>query len=297
VIGAGLFVHNAEGRFNAKLTLELLTTKGVTVFCAPPTVYRMLVLEDLTKYDFSGLKHVTSAGEPLNPEVIKVWYDATGKTIHEGYGQTETTVLIANYPFMSVKPGSMGKPIPDLTIDILDEDFRPVNTGEVGFICVKMDDKKPVGIFESYLEDPDENAGLSAWWYNTGDKAVKDDEGYSPSVGRGDDILRHQATVSALRGRERNPGTSCRAENAVVASPTIRGENVKAFIVLAPAQAIGQACQEIQEFVKSGPRRQVPREIEFMDELPKTVSGRLTAVLRSGDRKEAGEERFERAKA
>jgi acetyl-CoA synthetase len=287
VIGAGLFVHNAEGRFNAKLTLELLTTKGVTVFCAPPTVYRMLVLEDLTKYNYSGLKHFTSAGEPLNPEVIKVWYDATGKTIHEGYGQTETTVLIANYPFMSVKPGSMGKPIPDLTIDILDENFRPVNTGEVGFICVKMDDKKPVGIFESYLEDPDENAKVfQHGWYNTGDKAVKDNEGYFTFVGRGDDIIKASGyRIGPFEVESVIQEHPACAENAVVASPDpIRGENVKAFIVLAPGyKPSDKLAKEIQEFVKvrTAPYK-YPREIEFMDELPKTVSGKIKrAVLRS----------------
>jgi len=287
VIGAGLFVHNAEGRFNAKLTLELLTTKGITVFCAPPTVYRMLVLEDLTKYDYSGIKHFTSAGEPLNPEVIKVWYDATGKIIHEGYGQTETTVLIANYPFMSVKPGSMGKPIPDLTIDILDEDFRPVNTGEVGFICIKMDDKKPVGIFESYLEDPDENAKVfQHGWYNTGDKAVKDNEGYFTFVGRGDDIIKASGyRIGPFEVESVIQEHPACAENAVVASPDpIRGENVKAFIVLAPGyKPSDKLAQEIQEFVKvrTAPYK-YPREIEFMDELPKTVSGKIKrAVLRS----------------
>ncbi len=287
VIGAGLFVHSAEGRFNAKLTLELLTTKGVTVFCAPPTVYRMLVLEDLTKYDYSGLKHFTSAGEPLNPEVIKVWYDATGKTIHEGYGQTETTVLIANYPFMSVKPGSMGKPVPDLTIDILDEDFRPVNTGEVGFICVKMDDKRPAGIFESYLEDPDENLKVfQHGWYNTGDKAFKDDEGYFTFVGRGDDIIKASGyRIGPFEVESVIQEHPACAENAVVASPDpIRGEIVKAFVVLTPGyKPSDKLAQEIQDFVKlrTAPYK-YPREIEFMDELPKTVSGKIKrAVLRS----------------
>jgi acyl-coenzyme A synthetase/AMP-(fatty) acid ligase len=287
VIGAGLFVHNPEGRFNARLMLELLTTKRVTVFCAPPTVYRMLVLEDLTEYDYSGLKHFTSAGEPLNPEVIKVWHDATGKTIHEGYGQTETTVLIANYAFMSVKPGSMGKPIPDLTIDILDEDYKPVNTGEMGFICVRMDDKKPVGIFESYLEDPDENAKVfQHGWYNTGDKAIKDDEGYFTFVGRGDDIIKASGyRIGPFEVESVIQEHPACTENAVVASPDpIRGEIVKAFIVLAPGyKPSDKLAQEIQNFVKlrTAPYK-YPREIEFMDELPKTVSGKIKrAVLRS----------------
>jgi acetyl-CoA synthetase len=247
----------------------------------------MLILEDLAKYDYSGLKHFTSAGEPLNPEVIKVWHDATSKTIHEGYGQTETTVLIANYPFMTVKPGSMGKPLPDLTIDILDEDFRPVHAGEVGYICVRMDDKKPVGIFESYLEDPDENAKVfQHGWYNTGDKAVKDEEGYFTFVGRGDDIIKASGyRIGPFEVESVIQEHPACAENAVVASPDpIRGEIVKAFIVLAPGyKPSDKLAQEIQDFVKlrTSPYK-YPREIEFMDELPKTVSGKIKrAVLRS----------------
>jgi acetyl-CoA synthetase len=202
VQGAALFVHHAEGRFNARLTLELLTKKGVTVFCGPPTVYRMLILEDLSQYDYSGLRHCTSAGEPLNPEVIKVWKEATGRTIYEGYGQTETTVLVANYPFMPVKPGSMGKPVPDLTVDILDEDFKPAPAGEVGYICVKANAARPVGIFEGYLEDDEENAKVFRHgWYNTGDKAIKDSDGYFTFVGRGDDIIKASGYRIALRWR------------------------------------------------------------------------------------------------
>ncbi len=286
-IGAGLFVHNAEGRFNAKLTLELLTTKGVTAFCGPPTVYRMLILEDLTKYDYSTIKHFTSAGEPLNPEVIKVWKEATGKTIHEGYGQTETTVLVANYPFLPVKPGSMGKPLPDLHLEILDEDFKPVSTQEVGYICVKVSPEKPVGIFDSYLEDQEENEKVfQHGWYNTGDKATTDSDGYFTFVGRGDDIIKASGyRVGPFEVESVIQEHPSVAENAVVASPDpIRGDIIKAFIVLAPGyKASDVLAQEIQEFVKAktAPYK-YPRAIEFMDELPKTVSGKIKrAVLRS----------------
>ena len=286
-IGAGLFVHNSEGRFNAKLTLNLLTTRGITAFCGPPTVYRMLILEDLTKYDYSSIKHFTSAGEPLNPEVIKVWQEATGKTIHEGYGQTETTVLIANYPFLPVKPGSMGKPLPDLHIEILDEDFKPVHAQEVGYICVNVNPRKPVGIFESYLEDPEENEKVfQHGWYNTGDKATMDDQGYFTFVGRGDDIIKASGyrigPFEVESVIQEHPSV---AENAVVASPDpIRGEIIKAFIVLAPGyKGSDTLAKEIQEFVKArtAPYK-YPREIEFVEELPKTVSGKIKrAVLRS----------------
>ncbi len=286
-IGAAIFVHNSEGRFNAKLTLDLLTTKGITVFCGPPTVYRMLILEDLTKYDYSALRHFTSAGEPLNPEVIKVWKDATGKTIHEGYGQTESTVLVANYPFMPVKPGSMGKPAPDLNIEILDEDFKPVHAGEVGYICIKVNDSRPVGIFESYLEDPGENGKVfQHGWYNTGDKAIKDDDGYFTFVGRGDDIIKASGyRIGPFEVESVIQEHPAVAENAVVASPDpIRGEIVKAFIVLIPGREPSEElAQEIQDFVKTktAPYK-YPREIEFMQELPKTVSGKIKrTVLRS----------------
>jgi acetyl-CoA synthetase len=279
-IGAGLFVHNAEGRFNAKLTLELLTTRGVTAFCGPPTVYRMLVLEDLSAYNYSGIRHFTSAGEPLNPEVIKVWKEATGKTIHEGYGQTETTVLVANFPFTEVKPGSMGKPVPDLNIDILNEDFNPLPAGEVGFICVRMDAKKPVGIFESYLEDPEENNKVfQHGWYNTGDKAMKDEEGFYTFVGRGDDIIKASGyRIGPFEVESVIQEHPAVAENAVVASPdSVRGEIIKAFIVLAPGNTASEKlAREIQDFVKgrAAPYK-YPREIEFMSELPKTISGKI----------------------
>jgi acetyl-CoA synthetase len=285
-IGAGLFIHNAEGRFNAKLTLELMTTRGVTVFCGPPTVYRMLILEDLRQYSYASLRHFTSAGEPLNPEVIKIWEENTGKVIHEGYGQTETTLLIGNYPFMPVKPGSMGRPVPDLEVDILDEDHKAVRTGEVGFICVKVGRERPVGIFEEYLDSPEENASVfHEGWYNTGDKAFRDQDGYYTFVGRGDDIIKASGyrigpfeVESVL---QEHPAV---AENAVVASPDpLRGEIVKALIVLAPGyEPSNKLIEEIQEFVKTrtAPYK-YPREIEFLAELPKTISGKIKrAVLR-----------------
>jgi acetyl-CoA synthetase len=293
-IGAGLFIHNAEGRFNAKLTLELMTTRGVTVFCGPPTVYRMLILEDLRQYSYEGLRHFTSAGEPLNPEVIKIWEETTGKVIHEGYGQTETTLLVGNYPFMPVKPGSMGRPVPDLEVDILDEDHKAVRTGEVGFICVKVGRERPVGIFEEYLDSPEENASVfREGWYNTGDKAFRDQEGYYTFVGRGDDIIKASGyrigpfeVESVL---QEHPAV---AENAVVASPDpLRGEIVKALIVLAPGyEPSNKLVEEIQEFVKTrtAPYK-YPREIEFLAELPKTISGKIKrAVLRKREVEKKG---------
>ncbi|MCE5194410.1 MAG: AMP-binding protein [Nitrospiraceae bacterium] len=287
VLGTALFVHNAEGRFNPDLTLKLLTTKGITIFCGPPTVYRMLILEDLKKYDYSGLKRFTSAGEPLNPEVIRVWQEATKKVIQEGYGQTESTLLVGNYSFMSVKPGSMGKPVPDINIDILDEDLNSVHTGEVGYICLKSNPKRPAGIFEGYIEDPEENARVfHNGWYNTGDKAYKDEDGYYYFVGRGDDIIKASGyRIGPFEVESVVLEHPAVAENAVVASPDpVRGEIIKAFVVLAPGyKPSDDLIKDIQKFVKSrtAPYK-YPREIEFMDELPKTVSGKIKrAVLRN----------------
>lgn len=287
MLGAGIFVQNAVGKFDARLTLELMTTSGVTIFCGPPTVYRMLILQDLAKYDFSKIRYFASAGEPLNPEVIKVWHDATGRIIHEGFGQTETTLLIGNFPFTEVRPGSMGKSAPDLEISLLDEDYNPVPGGEVGYICVKVEPERPVGIFDGYLEDPGENAkAFQHGWYNTGDKAYMDRDGYFTFVGRGDDIIKASGyrigpfEVESIL--QEHPAV---AENAVVASPDpVRGEIVKAFIVLKPGyKASDDLVKDIQQFAKSrtAPYK-YPREIEFMEELPKTTSGKIKrAVLRS----------------
>jgi acyl-coenzyme A synthetase/AMP-(fatty) acid ligase len=196
-------------------------------------------------------------------------------------------VLVANYPFLAVKPGSMGKPVPDLMIDILDENLKPVPAGEVGFIYIKMDAKKPVGIFESYLEDPEENAKVfQHGWYNTGDKAMKDEDGYYTFVGRGDDIIKASGyRIGPFEVESVIQEHPAVAENAVVASPdAVRGEIIKAFIVLVPGQAASdKLAHEIQDFVKgrTAPYK-YPREIEFMSELPKTVSGKIKrGVLRS----------------
>lgn len=286
VLGAAIFVHNAGPKFYPRLTLKLLTSQGITVFCAPPTVYRVLILEDLSRFDFSGLRRCTSAGEPLNPEVIRAWKEATGRIVRQGYGQTETTLLVGNYPCMPVKPGSMGRPVPDMTVDILDDDARPVPAGEVGNIAVKVIPKKAVGMFDGYLEDPEENERVfRGEWYFTGDKAYSDSDGYLYFFGRADDVIKSSAhrigpfeVESVLQEHE------AVAESAVVGSPdSMRGEIVKAFVVLAPGyEPTQELMRHIQEFVKvkTAPYK-CPREIEFVEELPKTISGKIKrAVLK-----------------
>ncbi len=286
LIGSAVFMQNAEGAFNTKITLKLLTTQGITSFCAPPTVYRMLVQENLNDYDFSQLKHCTSAGEPINPEVIKAWKNATGTLIYDGYGQTESVLLIANYPCMPIKYGSMGKPVPGFDVRIIDSEGNDMPTGEPGHIAVKIKPQHPIGLTKNYYKD--EAATEEAFrgdFYYTGDRAYKDNDGYFWFYGRADDVIKSSGyrigpfeVESAL---QEHPAV---VESAVVASPdTIRGNIVKAFIILSDGyEPSDMLIKDIQDFVKSktAPYK-YPREIEFVSELPKTISGKIKrAVLR-----------------
>lgn len=282
-IGAAVMVHDAAGRFDAKTHLRLIQDCGVTTFCAPPTAYRMLILEDLTQYDLSGIRHSCAAGEPLNPEIIKVWKEHTGTTIYDGFGQTETVNLIANFPCMPVKFGSMGKPTPGFHIDVVDDDGNPLPVGEEGHIAVKVKPEFPVGLFREYWRNEEATAeSFSGDWYFTGDKASKDADGYFWFVGRADDVIKASGyrigpfeVESALQS---HPAV---AESAVVGSPDeLRGTIVKAFIILAPGFTASDALvKEIQDHVKreTAPYK-YPREIEFVAELPKTVSGKIRRV-------------------
>ncbi len=286
LIGSAVFMQNAEGAFNAKTTLRLLTGQGITSFCAPPTVYRMLIQEDLSKYDFSGLRHCTSAGEPINPEVIKAWKNATGTLIYDGYGQTESVLLVANYPCMPIKYGSMGKPVPGFDVRIVDDNGNDMPTGEPGHIAVKIKPNHPVGLTKNYYKDDvaTEEAFRGDFYY-TGDRAYKDNDGYFWFYGRADDVIKSSGyrigpfeVESAL---QEHPAV---VESAVVASPdTIRGNIVKAFIILADGyEPSDSLIKDIQDFVKNktAPYK-YPREIEFVKELPKTISGKIKrAVLR-----------------
>ncbi|MCD6130219.1 MAG: AMP-binding protein [Deltaproteobacteria bacterium] len=283
-IGAAVFMHNAEGAFDPKITLRLLTTQGVTSFCAPPTAYRMLVLEDLKQYDFTSLKHCTSAGEPLNPEVIKIWKEATGLSIYDGYGQTESVVVVANYPCMAVKYGSMGKPLPGYDIHITDDDGNEMPVGEPGHIAIKVKPDYPIGLFKEYWKDRESTEEVFRGdWYFTGDKAYKDNDGYFWFYSRADDVIISSGyrigpfeVESALQS---HPAV---AESAVVASPDpVRGDIVKAFITLAPGyEASDKLIKELQDHVKkeTAPYK-YPREIEFTNDLPKTISGKIKRVV------------------
>ncbi len=282
-IGCAVMVHDADPKFDAKTHLKLLETCGVTTFCAPPTVYRMLVLEDLSQYDLSGIRHSLAAGEPLNPEIIRVWKEHTGTTIYDGFGQTESVNLIANYPCMEIRPGSMGKPTPGFVVELIDDDGNPVPQGEEGNIAVKVKPEPPVGLLQEYWrnEEATRESFIGDWYY-TGDRAYKDEDGYFWFVGRADDVINASGyrigpfeVESALQS---HPAV---AESAVVGSPDpLRGTIVKAFVILAPGFTPGEELvKELQEHVKTetAPYK-YPREIEFVTELPKTISGKIRRV-------------------
>jgi len=261
----------------------MLEKYGVTSFCAPPTAYRMMVLEDLSKYDLQGLRHCTGAGEPLNPEVMKQWEDGTGLTIYDGYGQTETVLLVGNFRCLPVRPGSMGKPVPGFTIGVVDEKGQEVPAGEEGQIAVKIKPERPVGLFQEYWRDQEamERSFLGDW-YLTGDKAYKDEDGYFWFVGRADDVIISAGyRIGPFEVESALIEHPAVAESAVVASPDpVRGDIVKAFVILAPNYvASDELVISIQDHVRSitAPYK-YPRSVEFVTELPKTVSGKIRRV-------------------
>jgi acyl-coenzyme A synthetase/AMP-(fatty) acid ligase len=291
--GTTIFMYN--GRFETQKELELLQRYKITTFCAPPTEFRMLVKEDLSKFKLPALRHCAAAGEPLNPEVIDVWRQHYGLTIHDGYGQTETTLVAANIPGVEIRPGSMGQPFLGLDVRILDEDLNECGTGDVGQIAVRVKPERPPSIMLEYWKNPEENAAVFCCdYYLTGDQAYRDADGYLWFVGRADDVITSAGyrigpfeVESALL---EHPAVM---ESAVVASPDRdRGAIVKAFVCckagIEPSEAL---ARELQEHVKriTAPYK-YPREIEFTQELPKTVSGKIRRVeLRKLEEKRKGQ--------
>lgn len=289
ICGAIIVAYDNE-KFNAKNTLELIEEIKITTFCAPPTIFRFLIKEDISKYDFSSIKHCCIAGEPLNPEVFYKFKELTGLTLTEGFGQTETPVILANFDGVSIKPGSTGKPSPDFDIDIVDENGNSCEDGIVGSIVVKNLSKHyPAGLFQGYQEDDAANAkAFRNDSYNTGDTAWRDAEGYYWFVGRNDDVIKCSGyrigpfeVESALMT---HPSV---LECAVTAAPDpVRGQVVKATIVLTKGYvASDELKKEIQNHVKkvTAPYK-YPRIVEFVDELPKTISGKIKrATIRTSE--------------
>jgi acyl-coenzyme A synthetase/AMP-(fatty) acid ligase len=282
-LGAANFLWDARGKPDFDLILRMIGEQRVTTFCAPPTVFRALVLEDLSKYDWSSLRHCVSAGEPLNPEVIKVWRDATGLMIYDGYGQTETVNLLANYRCMPVRPGSMGKPTPGFDVCVVDDDGNVLAPGEEGHVAVRVSPERPVGLFREYWKDPEATAdAFRGDWYYTGDRAHVDSDGYFWFVGRADDVIISAAyRIGPFEVESALVEHAAVAEAAVVGKPDPgRGQIVKAFVILAPGHGGSQELvRELQDHCKrvTAPFK-YPREIEFVAELPKTISGKIRRV-------------------
>jgi acetyl-CoA synthetase/medium-chain acyl-CoA synthetase len=283
IVGAGIVVHNPSGAFDAKRTLSILQQYPITSLCGPPTVFRSLVLEDLSQYRLPTLRSCVAAGEPLNPEVIETWREATGLAIRDGYGQTESVCLVGNPPGLSVKPGSMGKPSPGFEVAVIGDDAQPLQAGKEGDIGVRINPTRPVGLFREYWNNPEANAAcVRGDWYITGDRAIQDEDGYLWFVGRADDVIISAGyRIGPFEVESALIEHPAVAESAVVASPdAIRGAIVKAFVVLAPGYAgSDELVKELQDHVKSvtAPYK-YPRAIEFTTQLPKTVSGKIRRV-------------------
>lgn len=289
ICGASLFIHQADG-FNAGKTLGLLAKYPITTMCGAPTIYRMLVLEDLSAYDFSSLRHCVGAGEPLNPEVIEVWNQATGITIRDGYGQTETAILCGSFPCIEARFGSMGKPAPGIKLAIIDDDGNEAPTNTEGDIAVSIEPEKPQGLFKEYKNDEERTASTQKGpWYITGDRGCKDEDGYFWFISRADDVILSAGyRIGPFEVESALIEHPAVAESAVVSSPDeTRGEVVKAFVVLAPGYTPSEELgTELKNHVKriTAPYK-YPRKIEFIDALPKTVSGKIRRVeLRKKER-------------
>jgi acetyl-CoA synthetase len=280
-----------DGEFDPETFLSVMAEEGVTRLCAVPTQYRMFSQADLSSYDID-LRAALSAGEPLNREPIEAIESAFGVTPRDGYGQTETVALVTNYPGIDVKPGSMGKPTPGLGTTIIDEDETELDAGEIGEIAV------PVGcpgIFDGYFERDDlDRATFSGEYYRTGDLASRDEDGYFFFEGRADDIIISAGyRIGPFEVEDALVSHDAVAEAAAVASPhEERGDVVKAYVVLAEGyESSDDLTTEIQEFMKeeTAPYK-YPRRIEFVDELPKTSSGKIRRIeLRSREEETFGQ--------
>lgn len=282
ICGACLFVYDFD-RFIAADMLHMLEKYRVTSFCAPPTVYRFMIKEDVASYDLSALQWANTAGEPLNPEVFHQFKKLTGIEIHEGFGQSETTPLLMTSKWMTPRMGSTGKPSPAYHIDLVDEKGEPVEDGVEGEIVVRLDQGRPAGLFLGYYRDEEKTAEcFRGGMYHTGDMAWRDVDGYYYFIGRGDDVIKSSGyrigpfeVESALM---EHPAV---LECAITAVPhPDRGQVVKATIVLAKGYTPSpELVKELQNHVKKATAPyKYPRIVEFVEELPKTVSGKIQRV-------------------
>ena len=290
--GSAIMVYDFE-KFVPKDMLAVLEKYKVTTFCAPPTIYRFMILEDVSKYDLSSIQHCTTAGEPLNPEVFEKWKELTGHELREIFGQTELCVTVGTFPWMKVCPGSMGKPSPQFDVDIVDEDGKSCPAGQVGEIVVRTQYETPVGMFLGYYRDEE---GTKAVWhdgmYHTRDLAWRDEWGYYWYVGRADDVIKSSGyRIGPFEVESALMEHDAVVETAITGVPDpVRGQIVKATIVLKAGYEPTDALKkELQNHVKklTAPYK-YPRIIEFVDELPKTISGKIRRVeLRERDSQKA----------
>ena len=282
--GANIFVYDHE-KFTPADILQKIQDCKITSLCAPPTIFRFLIKEDITKYDLSSLEYCTTAGEALNYSVYETFLKVTGIRLMEGFGQTETTMTLGTFPWMEPKPGSMGVPNPQYDIDILTPDGRSAEDGEQGQIVVRTHNGKPLGLFKEYYRDAERTE--DAWHddvYYTGDLAWRDEDGYFWFVGRADDVIKSSGyRIGPFEVESALMTHPAVVECAITGVPDeIRGQVVKATIILAKdykGKEGPELIKELQNHVKkvTAPYK-YPRVIEFVDELPKTISGKIRRV-------------------
>ncbi|PJJ59545.1 acyl-CoA synthetase [Hymenobacter chitinivorans] len=296
-VGATLLVYRQTGKFAAPPLLRALAEYGVTTFCAPPTVLRLLILEDLTQYQFH-FRECVSAGEPLNPEVIEAWQRGTGRLIRDGYGQTESTAMVYNLPGRRVQLGSMGQPSFLYEVVIADDEGRVLPDTEEGHIAVRLDTGRPNGIFKEYFGEPERGASVFRHGlYYTGDKAYRTPDGYLWFVGRDDDVIKSSDyRVGPFEVESALVEHPAVVEAAVVGSPhPIKGHEIKAYIILHPDSAAGEGlAAELFAYCRTqlSPYK-MPRILEFVPELPKTISGKIRRVelrAQEAQRRQQGEQ-------
>lgn len=282
--GSALFVYDFHGKFEPDDLMNHIAKYKITTFCAPPTVYRFMIKTDLSKYDLSSIRYMMTAGEALNPEIYKQIVQKTGHKIYEGFGQTETTVVCATFPgLVDIRPGSMGKPSPLYDVQLLDDNGAPVESG-AGEICIRLREEQQ-GLFSGYYNDPAlTETVIYDGYYHLGDLAYRDTDGYYWFVGRKDDIIKSSGyrigpfeVESALM---EHPAVLECAITGVPDTEGVRGQLVKATIVLAKGYEPSDALvKELQNHVKktTAPYK-YPRVVEFVKELPKTISGKIRRV-------------------
>ena len=294
ISGAAIFAYDMLGKFQPEKLLEKLEKYKVTTFCAPPTMFRFMLQEDVSKYDLSSIHNCGIAGEPLNPEVFNKWYELTGLKLREGFGQSEGPVLLANFPWDDPKPGSTGKPTPGYDIQLIDSEGNVCEDGDEGTIAI-MDVKNypPVGLFFEYYRDPDlTEANLHGRYYDTGDVAWRDSDGYYWFVGRNDDVIKCSGyRIGPFEVESALLTHGAVVECAITGAPDpVRGQVVKATVVLAKGyEPSEELTRELQKHVKevTAPYK-YPRVIEYVEELPKTLGGKIKRAEIRGKDEEAG---------